>query len=901
MTTYNGTSGPDRITLIGYSGSSGDFPVNVQGIDPNGNIINGLAGDDTIYGSLGPDTIDGGDGNDSLFGGNIIYGGAGDDNILFFSGGIAYGGSGNDLISTTFFNGGNFEGNEGDDTIYGSTGFALTGGGIDQGGADTISGNDDNDFAYGRNGADLMFGGNGTDNFEGNTGNDTIFGDDGDDGLAGQEGDDSLVGGNGNDRLYGWLGNDILQGGEGNDSLYGDSGNDQLTGGAGADTFYFGSDVIPGGAFSNLGPDTITDFQPGVDKIWLERFTFSALPVTLSFATVIDDTLAATRNEIVVYSQATGSLFYNANGAAAGFGDGGFFAQLTGNPSITAADFDLLPVDAINGTTGPDRIIISEDAVTTIVNGLAGNDTIIGSMGNDAINGDDGDDLIDGNGGTDILNGGNGNDIFNGFVYNNTSTSILDGGEGLDTLESFSFNGGGSFRGEGLSLDTSNFSSTLPPSLASKFKNIEVLNSLTLGLGFDINTITDSASHNDIIRLSNNGSNYVTTDGGDDQVFIDVKAYQYDRVYSGDGNDSITINSDAFPSTIKGDVLVDSGNGNDRFALTLNKNEYPMILDGGGGTDVLSISCSEIAPIIADINIAPEVLPALLSKIFNNTLINTSITVKNIEFIERWQTGAGNDVITDSGSLGHVIDTQGGDDKVSGGTGTDSIFGSFGNDSISGGAGNDTLYGNDDNDFAYGGTGDDSMFGGNGIDNFEGNEGDDTIFGDEGDDGLAGQEGDDSLVGGNGNDRLYGWLGNDMLIGDADDDTLYGGSGDDQLTGGIGADTFDFGSDFVTGDPFSSLGQDTITDFQSGVDKIQLQRSAFSALPATISFATVADDSLAADRSEIIIYSQATGSLFYNTNGAATGFGDGGIFAQLAATPVITATDFELVPLGLAV
>jgi Ca2+-binding RTX toxin-like protein len=244
-----------------------------------------------------------------------------------------------------------------------------------------------------------------------------------------------------------------------------------------------------------------------------------------------------------------------------------------------------------------------------------------------------------------------------------------------------------------------------------------------------------------------------------------------------------------------------------------------------------------------------------------------------------------------------------GDDYLSGGAGNDSIDGGAGNDYIISYAGNDMIYGGSGNDtiksvsgtvddVAFGGAGDDLIFGNNGISNLEGNEGDDTIFGGDGDDGLAGQEGDDSLVGENDNDRLYGWTGNDTLLGDDGNDSLYGGSGDDLLTGGEGADTFNFGSDFLAGDAFSSLGLDTITDFQFGLDTIQLVRSAFSTLTGGISFATVENDDLAAVSSEVIVYSQATGSLFYNTNGVDVGLGEGGAFAKLDGNPVLAATEF---------
>ena len=55
--------------------------------------------------------------------------------------------------------------------------------------------------------------------------------------------------------------------------------------------------------------------------------------------------------------------------------------------------------------------------------------------------------------------------------------------------------------------------------------------------------------------------------------------------------------------------------------------------------------------------------------------------------------------------------------------------------------------------------------------------------------------------------------GNDRLTGGAGADTLNGGPGDDRLAGGPGDDVFVFGP---------RDGSDTVTDFRSGTDKIDL-------------------------------------------------------------------------------
>jgi Ca2+-binding RTX toxin-like protein len=87
----------------------------------------------------------------------------------------------------------------------------------------------------------------------------------------------------------------------------------------------------------------------------------------------------------------------------------------------------------------------------------------------------------------------------------------------------------------------------------------------------------------------------------------------------------------------------------------------------------------------------------------------------------------------------------------------------------------------------------------------------DVISGAGGHDWLWGVNGNDRLEGGWGNDHLLAGFGNDTLNGGAGSDVLVGEEGDDVLSGGAGVDLFVFAP---------GHGNDTIVDFEQGLDKI---------------------------------------------------------------------------------
>jgi Ca2+-binding RTX toxin-like protein len=167
--------------------------------------------------------------------------------------------------------------------------------------------------------------------------------------LYGGNSNDTLYGGKYNDTLAGGNANDMLLGGDGNDMLTGGNGNDTLTGGNGGDNFQFSSagEVL----FNGSNVDTIADFVVRTDKILLRQSDFAALQtrvgarflISSEYAVITNDNQAETSTAKIVYNSVTGNLFYNADGATAGFGGGGQFATLTGSPdNLSEFDFAVI-------------------------------------------------------------------------------------------------------------------------------------------------------------------------------------------------------------------------------------------------------------------------------------------------------------------------------------------------------------------------------------------------------------------------------------------------------------------------------------------------------------------------------------------------------------------------------
>ena len=430
----------NHLTLIGgaaINGAGNELPNTITG-NASGNTLSGYGGNDSIFGGDGLDIISG-DLDAEIPGDDYIEGGAGDDQISPDQGNdTALGGSGDDsfIMFSTFSEARSH--NVGNDSIDGGSGIdGISFGTEDVGSTEAVtidltagtyriadptgeaSGivlNVEN--VGGSLFADLITGTEGANRFDGLAGNDTIRGLGGNDVFDAEGGDQFWEGGAGNDTMRGSLvGDDTLSGGAGNDLLEGNA----LTGSSstlGNNTFLF--DVAPGVA----NADVIVDFTSGQDKLTLDGGAHANSGASGNFtagdARFWSSTTGTAHDadDRVVYNTATGELWYDTDGDAAGARQ--LIATLQGAPTLAATDITIA-----NGSGG--------GGGGSTINGTSGNDALSGTAGNDTINGLGGNDTIDGSAGADVIDGGAGNDIVqyrtatSGIVANFATGSITGG------------------------------------------------------------------------------------------------------------------------------------------------------------------------------------------------------------------------------------------------------------------------------------------------------------------------------------------------------------------------------------------------------------------------------------------------------------------------------------------
>ena len=140
---------------------------------------------------------------------------------------------------------------------------------------------------------------------------------------------------------------------------------------------------------------------------------------------------------------------------------------------------------------------------------------------------------------------------------------------------------------------------------------------------------------------------------------------------------------------------------------------------------------------------------------------------------------------------------------------------------------------------------------------------------------------------------LSGGSGRDALKGGAGDDTLIGGLESDVLTGGDGSDVFIFNTALAN-------NVDTILDFVSGTDKIQLSKSIFNNVgePGTLNtnaFWSAAGAITGHDADDRVVYNTTTGALYYDADGNGAGTAVQIVLLGTSSHPTTAHTDFAVI------
>lgn len=809
-------------------GASGDNIFNLGTYSAAITIITG-SGSDQIYIGAGAVFVDAGAGDDTInFGGGsgTFLAGSGNDLVIASqsatNGAALNGGAGIDTVSLTYqFL--NFDMQTGLASGYQATNFTISN--FENvtiaayGSSTQILRGDSNDNVF-RVGYDT---GSTAVDMDGRGGNDSIFGSLSGDILRGGDGNDYIEGLGGNDQLFGDAGNDTLFGGIGSDILNGGIGDDILDGGAGADSLS-GGDGIDFASYANSQTGLTVDLQFGASQNTGEATgdTYSGVEGIQGSGEA--DSLRGDAGDNQLFGGAGSDTLFGRDGndlldggSGADFLDGGSgFDIATYRSSTAGLVVDLQYATLNTGRAAGDTFVSIEG-----VSGSEFADSLRGDAGANRLEGNAGDDTLFGRDGNDIMFGGSGNDT----LFGENGDDYLDGGDGDDELVGGA--GADVFEG-GAGTDRVSYAAAST--------------GLVVDLQYAGSQNSGEAQGDSYYRIETLvGSAYADSLRGDSDANILQGGGGNDSLYGRDGND-----------------ILGGGGGADA-------------LDGGAGFDLASYASSTTG-ITADLLYA--------------TSQNTG-------------DAAGDSYWGVEGLIGSAFgDSLRGDDsdnRVEAGGGDDTVFGRGGADVILGGAGSDFLFGDAGDDYLDGGEGNDVLTGGVGADVLEGGAGvdqasyayastgvvvdlqyagentgeaaGDTFYRVED---ITGSGFADSLRGDAGANVLSGGAGEDALYGREGDDTLVGGAGTDILSGGAGSDRFLFNA----GD-----GNDFITDFVQGVDRITLSRSAFglnaitggeaaltSANADFITSGTVATSSKAT-----FFWNAGTGVLSYDADGSGAG------------------------------
>ncbi|SUD13197.1 calcium binding hemolysin protein [Aquipseudomonas alcaligenes] len=530
-------------------------------------------------------------------------------------------------------------------------------------------------------------------------GNDRIFGSTQGDVIAALAGNDIVQGFDGSDRLAGNEGNDQLLGDNGNDWLDGGSGNDTLTGGRGDDTYLFGTghgvDVL----------DNYDDTQGRQDRIVFDE--------TITPASV---DLKRVGNDLLIHTSPTDTIKVTKHFQSDGLG--AYAVQEIVFADGTRWDSAFIRTFILQGTAGDDSIVAfsTDDTLT----GQGGDDTLSGGMGHDRLVGGVGNDTLSGDAGNDlyVFSRGDGQDTIQNYDASVGRVDALQFAEGInpedivilrtdphlvlkvkDTqdqvtiLNFFSGNATSFYK-----LDEVRFSTGVVWDIATiKQLAIQGTEASDNIIGYDSNDVLDGKAGNDFL-----------SGGYGNDTYIFGYGYGHDRINNHDQFDPNPTPKDVveFNSSVRVEDVT--------FFRDYWENLFVYLT---GSNDKLEISSFFYSPLNGGDSAYSDPTGPFYYELeefrFSDGTVITSAQVRSLVL-----SGTNNDDLIEGYATSDRLLGYSGNDDIRGNSGDDYIDGGEGNDRIEGGLGNDTL---------IGGAGKDNIADGKGVNVIDGGEGDDNI------------------------------------------------------------------------------------------------------------------------------------------------------------------------------
>jgi Ca2+-binding RTX toxin-like protein len=894
----NGSNGGTTFTNIEsvkFATGSGADTIDVSAIAGGATVSSGL-GNDTVTGGSGNDTLDGGTGDDALNGGvgrDSLDGGVGADTLDGGAGSDTLnGGIGNDTYIVDAANNNdrvNEALGEGTDTVQSSADYILP----------------DNVENLTLTGIALLGVGNTLDNI-----------------IIGTSNNNSLGGGDGNDTLYGNAGNDSINGGIGDDALYGGAGNDNYTVDAIGDRVYElsgeGTDVV-GSSIDYILTDNVENLVltgnlvniNGTGNI-LNNIILGNTGNNILSGGDGDDTLNGDAGNDTLNGDAGNDTLNGGDGADTLDGGVGADSLVGGNNNDTyIVDNAGDTINEALGTGGIDTVLSSINySILSNIENLTLTGTALTGGGNSLNN------VIIGNGSNNYLSGGAGNDTLNGGAGNDT----LVGDTGNDTYV-VDATGDVVTESAGFGTGTDLVLSSVDYTLTANVEN------LTLTGTANING-TGNSGNNTII--GNSGNNSLTGGGGNDTLNggsgIDTAIFSgnftdYTVAYNSststytiadtrmtplDGTDTLT-GVDFFQFADK--VIINSNSTGDNSITNIEQSGAKLAVVNGNYAAIDTTTN-------AFIQIVYQGNPVTLTTFPGWSIVGAEfVGTNNVEVI--WKNTNNkfwHSTNTDKGSYVNPIayETQFNQDFNGDGT-----IGSVANTVIESSGGTTLSINNNLNKYVAnnGGADVDILYAGSAVspDSYSGW----SVIAAE----IVGATAAEVKAMWKSTGGLF-WqttnTDNGGIVADADiasyeftfkQDFDNDGfiaqvstAANDTFVGTAGKDAFVF-----KGNPLlslqASIGVDTIGSFTAGVqDNILLSKANFIALAAATGsslgaadFDTTTNDLAAETLGSAIVYNSANGKLFYDANGTAAGFGNGGQFAQLSSSLGLTGNDFKAI------